>query len=96
MSHTLQVTVDIVHVGVAQENPGEVFLADGGHTFGVGEELYLEHLCLQVVHESGSERWTTAADKEHQQLTKEHLTPVTRSITEGPADDRPSQVKTHL
>lgn len=49
----LQVSADVVHVGVAEEDPGKVFLADGGHAFGVGEELYLEHLCLQVVHEPG-------------------------------------------
>lgn len=56
MSHVLQVAADVVHVGIAQENPGKVFLTDGGEAPGVGEELNLQHLRLQVVHEPARER----------------------------------------
>lgn len=81
MSHILQVSADVVHVGVTEEDPSEVLLADGGHAFGVGEELNLKHLRLQVVHEPGGARQTAAADKKrhHQELTrtKEHLTYLT-------------------
>lgn len=49
--HVLQVSADVVHVGVSKEDPSKVFLANGGHAFGVGEELYLKQLGLQVVHE---------------------------------------------
>lgn len=51
VAHVLQVPADVVHVGVAEEDPSEVFLADGGQASGVGEELDLQHLGLQVVHE---------------------------------------------
>lgn len=65
VSHVLQVlqSADVVHLGVAKEDLSKVFLADGGHAFGVGEELYLKHFCLQVVHEPGGARRTAAADK---------------------------------
>lgn len=56
VANILQVSADIVHIGVAKKDPSEVLLADGGHAFGVGEELYLKQLCLQVVHEPGGER----------------------------------------
>lgn len=51
VSHVLQIAADVVHIGVAEEDPGKVFLTDGGEASGVGEELNLQHLCLQVVHE---------------------------------------------
>lgn len=77
MTHILQIAADVVHVGVAKENPCKVFLADGGQAFRVGEELYLKHLRLQVVHEPGGTRQTAAADRKrhHQKLpnTKKHL-----------------------
>ena len=43
---------DVFHVGVAEQDPGEVFLTDGGQAPGVGQELNLKHLRLQVVHET--------------------------------------------
>lgn len=55
VSHVLQISADIIHVGVAEEDPCKVFLADGGQASGVGEELDLKHLCLQVVHEPAEE-----------------------------------------
>lgn len=76
VAHVVQIRADVVHVGVAKEDPSEVFLADGGQALGVGEELYLKQLCLQVVHEPGGARRTAAADGKchHQKLTctKEH------------------------
>lgn len=63
----LQVSADVVHVGVAEEDPSKVLLADGGHAFGVGEELDLEDLRLQVVHESAGEGRTAAADRKRHQ-----------------------------
>lgn len=69
-----QIPADIVHVGVAEKDLSKVFLADGGQAFGVGEELYLKQLCLQVVHEPGEARRTAASDKkrhhQHQKLTR--------------------------
>lgn len=56
VSHVLQIAADVVHVGVAEEDAGKVFLTDGGEASGVGEELDLQHLCLQVVHEPAQER----------------------------------------
>lgn len=56
VSHVLQVAADVVHVGVAEEDPGKVLLTDGREASGVGEELNLQHLCLQVVHEPAQER----------------------------------------
>lgn len=76
VAHVLQILADVVHVGVAKEDPSEVFLANGGQAFRVGEELYLEQLCLQVVHEPGGARRTADRKRHHQKLacTKEHLT----------------------
>lgn len=56
VSHILQIAADVVHVGVAEEDPGKVLLADGGQASRVGEELNLQHLCLQVVHEPARRR----------------------------------------
>lgn len=56
VSHVLQIAADVVHVGVAEEDAGKVFLTDGGEASGVGEELNLQHLSLQVVHEPAQER----------------------------------------
>lgn len=92
MTHVLQIAADVVHVGVTEEDPSEVFLTDGGQAFRVGEELYLKHLCLQVVHEPGGTRQTAAADRKrhHQKLpnTKKHL-PQTHKNTTGSAVRRP-------
>lgn len=76
VAQVLQVSADIVHVGVAKENPSKVFLTDGGHALRVGEELYLKHFCLQVVHEPGGVRRTGAADRKrhHQEPTCKPLT----------------------
>lgn len=76
MAHVLQILVDVIHVGVAEEDPSKVFLANGGQAFGVWEELYLKHLCLQVVHEPGGARRTADRKRHHHKLTftKEHLT----------------------
>lgn len=56
VAHVLQILGDVVHVGEAEEDASEVFLADGGQALAVGEELDLEHLRLQVVHEPGGAR----------------------------------------
>ena len=53
LAYVLQVATDVLHIGVPQQDPGKVLLTDGGHALGEGEELYLQHLRLQVVHESG-------------------------------------------
>ena len=80
VADVFQIPADIVHVSVAEEDLSEVFLADGGQASGVGEELYLKQLCLQVVHEPGEARRMAAADRkrhhQHQKLTctKENLT----------------------
>lgn len=58
VAHVLQILADVVNVGVAKEDPSKVFLADGGQALAVGEELYLQHLRLQVVHEPGGARRT--------------------------------------
>lgn len=77
VAYVLQIPTDVVHVGEAKEDPSKVFLADGGQASGVGEELYLKQLCLQVVHEPGGTTRTAAADgkRHHQKLTstEEHL-----------------------
>ena len=65
VAQVLQVPADVVHVGVAKQDPRKVFLADGGQAFGVGEELYLKHLCLQVVHEPGGGERRIADRKRH-------------------------------
>lgn len=77
VANVLQVSADVVHLGVAEEDAGEVLLADGGHAFGVGEELDLEHLRLQVVHESGGgarDGTVTGNATTCGSLTKDHLT----------------------
>lgn len=93
VTHVLQIAADVVHVGVTKEDPSEVFLADGGQAFRVGEELYLKHLCLQVVHEPGGTRQTAAADRkrQHQKLpnAKKHLPQTHKNIT-GSAVRRPT------
>lgn len=63
VANILQVSADIVHVGVAKENPSKVFLTDGGHALRVGEELYLKQFCLQVIHEPGGVRRTGDAER---------------------------------
>lgn len=50
--YILQVAADVVNSGVSQKNPGKVLLTNGGQAFGIGKELNLKYLCLQVVHES--------------------------------------------
>lgn len=87
VTHVLQIPANILNIGVAKEDLSKIFLADGGHAFGVGEELYLKHLCLQVVHEPEGGRQTAAADrKRHRQKlgTKEYLTwSITKPLTVG-------------
>ena len=56
LSDVLQVGVDVLHVGEAKQNFSKVFFADGGHPFGVGQELNLQHLCLKVVHKPEKQR----------------------------------------
>lgn len=58
VTHILHIPADVIHVCVAKKNASKVFLTDSGHAFGVGEELNLKHLRLQVVHEPGGEKHT--------------------------------------
>lgn len=85
MAHVLQILADVVHFGKAKEDPSKIFLADGGQAFGVGEELYLKHLCLQVVHEPGGARQTADRKRHHQNthMLKGTLNMVTNKTTKG-------------
>lgn len=65
MTHVLQIATDVVHIRVAKKNASEVFLTDGGHAFGVGEELYFKYFCLQVVHEPGDKQQEVLPPKGH-------------------------------
>lgn len=56
VTHVFQIPRDVVYIGEAKKNASKVFFADGGHAFWEGEELYLKHLRLQVVHEPGGQR----------------------------------------
>ncbi len=58
LPHILQIAADIFYVSVAQQDSCKVLLTDGGHAFGIGQELNLQHLSLQIIHES--ERAMTA------------------------------------
>ncbi len=59
LTHILKVACDVLHCGVTQQDPSEVFLTDGGHSLGIAEELNLKDFCLQVVHESADRVWHT-------------------------------------
>lgn len=41
-AHVCQVAADVIHVCVAKKDLSKVLFADGGHAFGVGEELDLK------------------------------------------------------
>lgn len=80
VAHVVQIPADVVHVGVAKEDPSKVFLADSGQAFGVGEELYLKQLCLQVVHEPGGARRTADRKRHHQKLTRTEEQPQIKPL----------------
>lgn len=50
LAHIFQVAAYVLYIGVSQEDASEILLADGGHAFGVGQKLDLQHLGLEVIH----------------------------------------------
>ena len=56
LADILQVGADVLHIGEAQKDFCKVFLADGGHSFRVGQKLNFQHFCLEVVHKPEEEK----------------------------------------
>lgn len=56
LADVLHVRADVFNVGKAQQDFGEVFLANCGHSFGIGQKLNFQHLSLEVIHKPAKQK----------------------------------------
>lgn len=68
LADVLHVCADILHVGKTQQDFSKVFLANSGHSFGIGQKLNFQHLSLEVIHKPEKWRGTENEEDENRRL----------------------------